>query len=297
MNYRNCALIVVLLGGAVAAMAADRPRSRDGAAEIMNSIKNVEWEEVDFDSLSLLERCRTLMMLNHALGEVGDAALTEHELMSVFVEQVNLSEELASQPPIAAESTRSFEDCRKIAAALLSGPMADTRYASALAEFDQDNLESQERLYDKTCRRKFDEFSGPVREVRRVAAFMKSKGVIKDYMDWARMVSEQRQLEYEQEMQDRRARAAEKDREEDEARSAHAAEMEEQRREHADSLRAQQALYAAQMATAAASAPKVVVVDDDDDDQWYLGWYQQDVADPRDQTWHRDKKYKSRSRK
>lgn len=55
---------------------------------------------------------------------------------------------------LLATPQRTYEEVRKIAAALLAGQMAELRYATALADAKESGLEAYERMYDPTCRRK-----------------------------------------------------------------------------------------------------------------------------------------------
>jgi len=297
MNRLQCAMIAVLVCAGASHARGDQPASREGAAEIMKAIQGLEWQDVNFDALSPLDRCRTLMLLNHALGDVGKAAMAEVDLMHAYIAQKNLTADDSAVAAAQPQPTRSYEDARMIAAALLAGPMSDSRYASALADADDAAIAAHEGMYDKSSRKKWDEFVEPVREVRRAAAFLKEKGQVKDYMAWAKDESDRRQAKHDQEMADRRAAAAEKSKQDDAQRQAQAAEREAQRQEQAEMEQAQRALFAAQMAEAAASAPRITVVEgDDDDDDWYLGWYQHAVANARNQSWHRSDDFQDAAR-
>jgi hypothetical protein len=285
-------MIAVLLGVGVAGAADRKPKARSEIAQLRQSLEGLKWKDIDYDSLSGLERCRALMLLNHAMAEVGAVAIAEADLMSEFVDKQNLGEEAASSPRVDAGLARNYEDARKIAVALLRGPMSGSSYATALANTDESGLKAYERLYDKPCRRKWSEFAECRQYVGSTAAFLKAKGKIKDYMAWADAESDRRQQEYEKEMAGRRTAAkagAEQKKAEGEARMA---ELEQQRQQQAESSRqAQQLLYGAQ----ADASGAVVVDDDDDDDDWLPGYGIVRRARPR--AWHRDRVYHTQARK
>lgn len=293
MKTQRCCLLMVVLGVGVSAAVAQRPADREGLAELKQSLQGLEWEKVDYDAQSTLERCRALMLFNHALDEIGAVAVAEADMMSEFLETQGLGQAYVSQPASDVVPTRTYEEGRKIAAALLKGPLADSRYATELSKTDDAGLAAYEKLYAKSCQDKWNEFVEPVRAVRGMAAFLKAQGKVKDYMAWAEAETERRQQLYEQEMADRRSAAAAEAEAKKAEQKARAEELEQQQRERAESRRAQQALYAAEQAQAAAAYDGVAV---DDDDGWYSGWYYGVAANARRGGWYRDSGYRAQAR-
>lgn len=96
-------------------------------------------------------------------------------------------------------------------------------------------------------------------------------------------------------MAERRTAAAQKAADDEAARQQRAAEQEELQRERAETWRAQQAMYAANLAQSGASQPNAAVVEDDDDDEWHIGWYQ-NQATGRSEVWYLDGDYRTKAR-
>lgn len=253
---------VLAILAAFPAAAQDKPASKQKLAEIRKTVQALDWQKADFAGLSPLERCRSLMLLNHALDEIDDAAVAEADLAGTFVEQQKLSDAYdassASETPVA----RSYEDARKIAVALLKGPMSDSRYAKELADSDAAALAGYEKVYEASTRRRWESFASTSQTLRKLIAFLKESKKLHEYMTWATAETERRQAEFDKAASDKRAEKAAAEAEKKAARAAEADAAQEQKN-RADSLPAQQAIYGTQ-------EPTTVELDDDD---WYPGWY------------------------
>ncbi len=290
MRIRHLAVLACLLSFAVSHATAQRSEKQRKLGELRDALATLEWQKVDLASLTLVERCRTLLLLNHALDELGDATITEADLLGEFLEQQKLMDAYAAAPPESPPRIRTMEEAQQVAVALLKGPLARSRYATELSETDEPGLQAYEKLYGKTCADKWADFSESARSVRSMAAFLKSNGKIKAYMTWALAETDRRQQEYEQELAARRAAGAAKEKEQKEqAERARAAERERQR---AESQTMQEALYAVQDAAPAGEAVEV-----DDGDDWYAGWYY-GVLDnaKRERPAYRDGDYQAKAR-
>jgi hypothetical protein len=267
MRNRQMVLTACLIAvGGWPVAAQEKATNKQTLTEMRKTVEGLKWQQVDFAAQSPLERCRTLMLLNHALDELDAAAVAEADLAGAFVEQNNLSEGyakfLGSEPPVA----RSYEDARKIASALLKGPMSTSRYARELASSDAPGLAASEKVYDTTARRRWESFSETSHTLRKLVAFLKENGKLKEYMTWAPPETARRQEAFEQNSAAQPvAPPAETAKKPAEPAPAGSAEQEQQNR--TDSKQAQQALWAVQPP---APATPVVVQDDDD---WYPGWY------------------------
>ncbi len=279
-----CALLAALGSPTGLAQNADQ---REKTANIHQTIEKLNWKEVDLDALSPLERCRTLMLMNHALGELGAVSLAEADLLGAFLEQEKLAEGYAALPAGQDTPRYSFQDACKISNALLKGPMSDSRYTTELSNTDDAGLQAYLKLYDPTCRDKWSELTATTGDVRRMVAYLKDKGKLKEYMAWAPSETERRQAAHEREMKDRRAAAGEKQREAEAAASEAARE----RRELEESRKAQDVLAHVQQPAVGA----VVQVEDDGD--WYPGWYNGVLSNAqRPRPYHRHNGYQAEAR-
>src|SRR5262245_48207859 len=199
MRPRPVTLIACLIAvAACPAIAQDKANSKQKLSEMRKTAEGLNWQKVDFAALSPLERCRSLMLLNHALDELDDAAVAEADMAGSFVEQQNLSEayaaSLASEPPVA----RSYDDAKKIAAGLLKGPMSGSRYSTELSSSDATGLALSEKAYDTSARRRWESFSNTSRELRKLVGFLKEKGKLKEYMTWVPVAAARQEDEFEQ---------------------------------------------------------------------------------------------------
>ncbi len=293
MKSRHLILIAGLIAvGMLPAPAQQKDANKQKLVELRKTIEGLDWEKVDFAALPPLGRCRTLLLLNHALDELGSIALAEADLAGAFLDEKNLSAAYAANPSADAPLARTFEDARKIAAALLQGPMAKSRYSSDLADTDANGLAAYEKVYDTTCRRKWETFTDNSRALRSMVAFLKANGKLKEYMSWAPTETDRRQREFEQASAALPAATTAPA-----ARpapppgpAAEAATPAAQQQERIDSQPAQQALYAAQQ-------PPPTEVEVGDDDGWYSGWYYGAVDNlKRDQALHRNVVYQEQAR-
>ncbi len=289
---RTCrlALIACLFAAGVSHAQTDVRDTHKKLLELQKTLQKLDWEKVDFDALRPVERCRTLLLLNHALDELSAVALAEDDLLGAFLEEQNLSAEYAAKAPAGAPPARTFEDARKIAAALLAGPMATSPYASDLADTDENGLKAYENMYDRTCRGKWEGFAVSSQDVRSMVAFLKAKGKLKEYMNWAPTETNRRQVQYEQEQAAQPAAPAPRPKAAGQEPQGQPAELEQQQKERTESEPAQEALYAMQQPPAA----QTVVVDDDG---WYSGWYYGAVDNlKRERAVHRDSGYQAQAR-
>jgi hypothetical protein len=87
MKACHLVLIVGLLALAASPASAQRSEKQRKLEELRTALQTLEWQKVDLAALSLIERCRMLMLLNHALDELGSAALAEADLMGAYLEQ------------------------------------------------------------------------------------------------------------------------------------------------------------------------------------------------------------------
>jgi hypothetical protein len=242
-------------------------------------MEGLQWEEVDLEALSPLERARALVLLDRSLSEVGAVSMAEADMMSLFLDEKGLGEKFVSSESFKSAPARSYEDAQKIAVALLRGPMAESRFATMFEGSDEASLKSTLRLHESASQRKWGEFAEPVKHVRAMKAFLKSEGKRDDYLKWADEESGRRQQEHEQAMAAKGAEArvnAEASRSE---REAAAKELAEQRQQERESQLAQQALYA--------QSTSGDVADGDYGDDYYADRYYGYGTIARLRRWHR----------
>ncbi len=216
-------------------------------------------------------------------------AVAEADLVGAFLDEQNLSDAYAANPPEDKPLARTFEDARKIASALLTGPMSSSKYATALSQTDEQGLAAYEKTYDKTCRRKWETFGESSRALRSMVAFLKANGKLKAYMAWAPTETDRRQAAYDKAVATQPASST-PGATGRQAAESQTAEPAQQQQEQAESGPAEQALYAVEQQPAAGT----VVVESDDD--WYPGWYNGAIDNARrNRPVHRDPQYQAQA--
>jgi hypothetical protein len=145
--------------------------------------------------------------MNHVLDEIAPVRASEAELMSAYIEAQDLGTEFAKTPKPPAGKQLTYTDATKIAVAMLRGPMASSSYASQLGDTSTDGLAAYQQLYDTTCQRRWGEITESVEQARWMGSFLKGKGKMQDYQAWAKVESQNRQLQYQLEMQKNAAAA------------------------------------------------------------------------------------------
>lgn len=260
---------------ALAPASADRDEMREQLLELKKTLSGLDWKSVDFSDVSVLERCRTLILLNESLDELGSTAVTEADLLGQFLEKQNLYDKYAADPPAATMVASDYDDACKIANAMLRGPMSDSRYATDLSDVDERGLQAYEKAYTKTCREKWGQFAAASHDARSMAAFLNAQNKIKDYMAWAEAETTRLQQQHNDEMAQRRAAVAAQEQQEHAEHVKAEQQHEQEHQQQVQSQLAQQAMYAAQQQEADAPVNTGTVVESGGyyGSDWYPGWY------------------------
>lgn len=282
--------------GFAAIAAAQPPPGAEDIAKWRDAIKDLKWKDIDPAKLSLLERCRSLMLLNHALDELIGAGTAQADMMSEYIDQKQLGQEFASNPPPVEPRPFTFDDAVKMGVALLRGPMSQSSYASELAETDEQGLKAYENLYEATCQRKWSEVGECRRQLRAMLVFLKGKDKLKEFSAWAPGEVERRQQAYEAEMAQRRSAAVAKAEAKTQADQQRATEAQQQRlqaQQQAASAQLQMAMAAAQQS---AAQPSQQTTTSSGDDDWFPGWYYGVPANMRRNAWYNNAGWRGESR-
>jgi len=160
-------------------------------------IKTLKWQQIDPATLSTLDRCRSLLLMNHVLDELVDNATAEADLMSSYIEKKNLGSQFANTPPPPQAPHLSYDDAQKVAAALLKGPMSASYYATELGDVSETGLASYEQLYSRTCARRWSELDEARAQVSAMSSFLGNSNRLPDYEAWAIAEASLRQQQYE----------------------------------------------------------------------------------------------------
>jgi hypothetical protein len=265
----------IVVGGA---LAQTQPAADDLSA-LQEAVKSLKWRDIDVAQTALLERCRALLLMSHALGEIGAADTTQADLLSEYLEQQKLGAEFAASAPL--EPARlSYTDGVKIAIALLQGPLAQSSWGSELSDVPENDLTAYQQLYESICQRKWAEVAEARQEVRRMSKFLKTTGKLQDFNAWLPTELERRQRAHDKEMARRRA-AYVAEGKADEQRAAELRRAREQEKTKAAAQQVDAALQTAEQTQPAAAGGG-------DDDDWYPGWYYGVLSNIRRGPWYRD---------
>jgi hypothetical protein len=278
-----------------AAAAAQQPQPPPELASAPDVIKSGKWKDVDLGALTPLEHCRALLMLNRVLDELAPIATSRADLMSTFIDQQKLGADFANSGAPTPPPKFTFNECVKIAVAMLRGPMSSSDCATAFSDLSASGLEAYRHLYEGTCERKWSEVTEAGRQVRCMAQFLKAANRLEDYKRWEPGEIEARQRQYDQEQAQRRAakaaadtqRKKEQQEQREEAQAAQAQQANQQLQ--AQNQQLQQALATAQQQGTQAAATG------GGDDDWGLNAYGV-ASNMRRAAWTRDAAYAGANR-
>ena len=292
MNRSLCLLTTLVLTIGVTYAFGQRPKRKNEFVDLKESLDGLEWEHVDFEAMSDLERCRTMTLFDHALTEIGAVATAEADLMSAYLDFKGLGPDYASSEAADTAPARTFDQAKKTAAALLQGPMAESRYATMYEGSGESDLRAAMRLHESASKRKWGQFSEPVRFLRGMTSYLRAGDKYKDYMAWSGVESARRQEEHDMALAEKRADAKAQAHLTESERIARAEELAELRWQNEETRLAQQALYSQSTAD-----PNVVVVNNNDGySSWYPRRYHRRPSNPIARPYHRNSANQVRAR-
>jgi hypothetical protein len=301
MRVRRIGQVITLAGVCVFlafCSAAQQPTAQLPAdlASVPDVIKSGKWKDVDLSALTPLEYCRALLVLNHALDEIGPVAVVRADLLSTYLDQQKLGPDFTNHGPPMPPPKFTLNDCIKIADALLRGPMATSDSATAYANLGANGLEAYRQLDESMCERKWAEVTESTRQIRCMVHFLKDIQRWADFQRWAPEEIQRRQQQYEQMMAQRRAAtvASTEQQKQDQEQAQLQQEQQENQKQQAENQQMQQSLAAAQQQMAAPGGQGGTTYVDDDDG-W--GWnYYGAVDNLRRAAWARDVAYHGAAR-
>lgn len=258
-------------------------------------IKSLKWQGLDFDAATPMERCRSLMLMNDVLDELGAQLTAEADLMSDYIDTKQMGPAFASQAPIDDAKALTIADGKKVALAMLRGPMAQSSYSTQLAGNADDALKAYEHLYQSTCQWKWGAMADNRLRVREMTKFLETKGAMADYRAWVPGEVARRTEAQKAEMAQRQAAAQQQQQEQRIQRQQQLLQQQEQRlqQQQQATQQMQQALSAAQQSqNQGQSQPNVQVnVGDGGYPNWYYGGVTGLGVAAADSAWYRNAAY------
>jgi hypothetical protein len=172
----------------------------------IQALKKLNWRTVDFNALEPRERCQALLAMTALLDLVGGKADARSELLAIYIDQNKLGEDYAAnEAQFANKPMLTYEDACKVAAAFLKTSKGQSKFGDDLQDAPDSVLKNYQTLYDKTCRRKWDEVVESRTYVQSMAQFLQKAGKWDDYLKWSAAEAAKRQTQYEE---DRKAKQA-----------------------------------------------------------------------------------------
>ena len=153
-------------------------------ASLPAEIKSLKWKDIDFTTVEPLDRIRALMLMNDVLDELSAQLTAESDLMSTYIDVNNLGAPFVAFQPAVEPAPLTLESGKKVAVALLRGPMSNSTYASNLAGTSADVLTAYENMYTSTCQRKWSTLADTRLRVRSMSQYLQSSGKMADYRAW-----------------------------------------------------------------------------------------------------------------
>lgn len=146
-------------------------------------IKALKWQQIDLSTVSTLERCRAMLILNDILDEMNAQLTAESDLMSQFIDAQKLGAKFAARPPLADPAPLTLANAEQIATALLRGPMSQNPDYK-LGGMDPSSLPAFEQLYKSTVDSKWTTLLAARLRVRAMAGFLGAQGKFDEYKAW-----------------------------------------------------------------------------------------------------------------
>jgi len=277
---RTCIVAMIAAGFLLTApwvSAADAPPAApvyspfDRSDAGVQQLKQLKWKDVNFAAQDLKTRCTAVLALKQVLTMLGGKADARIDLLVDYLNQQKLGEAFAAQMGEIPEPVQvSYDDALKLAVAMIQSPMGAAKFDDELEGCDDSMLKAYLAMYDKSCRRAFDEVIESRHHVRAMGLFLEKQGKFEEFNKWAAAERKRRQMVFEQEQEQKRVLAVKVEvGRKEEAKAA----AEEKRR-----LEQEQAARDMEMAMQyqqqqVAGGPQAVVVDDGhwNGSTWYPG--------------------------
>ncbi len=177
-------LTLALVAASLAASAALAQPGKVELKKIPDAIKSLDWKSVDFAAASQLERTRALILLDDTLDELGAQMTAEADLMSEFIDQKNLGPDFAAIPEVADPPKLNMQQARQVAVALLRGPMANSPYATEIADAEGTVLLAYEQMYTTSCDRKWATAAEARYQARAMTRYLNTSKKMEEYTAW-----------------------------------------------------------------------------------------------------------------
>ena len=215
-------------------------------------IKALKWQQIDLSTVSTLERCRAMLILNDILDEMNAQLTAESDLMSQFIDVQKLGAKFAARPPLADPAPLTLANAEQIATAMLRGPMSQNPDYK-LGGMDPSSLPAFEQLYKSTVDSKWTTLLAARLRVRAMAGFLGTQGKFDEYKAWVPGAVAAHNAEI------TRQRAAAEQEQQQEAQQA-AIQQQRYQQQQMAAMQMQQALAAQQQSQSQDQAPAQVTV-------------------------------------
>ena len=216
----NRILIVAMLAGgflhlpARLALAADTPPTApvyspfDRSDAGVQQLRQLKWKDVNFAAQDLKTRCTAVLALKQVLTTLGGKADARIDLLVDYLNQQKLGEAFAAQMGEIPEPVQvSYDDALKLAVALIQSPMGAAKFDDELEGSNDSTLKAYLVMYDKGCRRAFDEVIESRHQVRAMGLYLEKQGKFEEFNKWADAETKRRQMVFEQEQAQKRTLA------------------------------------------------------------------------------------------
>ncbi|MCY2952584.1 MAG: hypothetical protein NTU53_11500 [Planctomycetota bacterium] len=168
----------------------------------------MKWKDVNFAAQDLKTRCTAVLALKQVLTTLGGKADARIDLLVDYLNQQKLGETFAAQMGEIPEPMQvSYDDALKLAVAMIQSPMGAAKFDDELEGCNDSMLKAYLAMYDKGCRRAFDEVIESRHEVRAMGLFLEKQGKFVEFGKWADAETKRRQMVFEQEQAQKRTLA------------------------------------------------------------------------------------------
>jgi len=174
----------------------------------VQQLKQLKWKDVNFAAQDLKTRCTGVLALKQVLTTLGGKADARIDLLVDYLDQQKLGEAYAAQMGEIPEPVQvSYDDALKLAVAMIQSPMGAAKFDDELEGCNDSTLKAYLVMYDKGCRRAFDEVIESRHQVRAMGLFLEKQGKFEEFNKWADAERKRRQMVFEQEQAQKRTLA------------------------------------------------------------------------------------------
>ena len=256
--------VTVAVGIGVAARAdapaSTQPEKNDNVARALRiadpdiaAIKKLKYKDVDLTQVDIATKTEAIMAVNKLLGIHGQRAKERVSLLEDYIQSKGLSDEFSkNSSPVPEDEPLSLDDGVRTAVAMLQTDEGKATYGKDFTGAKPEELQRTYINYYKLCMKQWGEVAYSRFRVEELASFVDSKGLLNDFISWAK----DERARQKQVKSDEMAKLRAQQKADDEIARGKRIEKFEKDQARQDAIFMKRLEYAAEVESARASAPR-----------------------------------------